>query len=213
MCAQNFFETVINNLYFHSSSLIINLVHILILFFLSKAKAKELTGVKLEDDPESNDPAAHTMHHIIPNNEIKEFIPRKTDPRSDAIQKVQDYVNLPHIKEIIIQENMTNPELNHGDVIHGAIANNPHNLADGARDRIDDPRGGIDKKILGAQSKDYQTAVEEYQTAKKEYETAKKEYAKDQRFKKFGKLPPPKPVEWQRNASQGNNFEVKRQQN
>jgi hypothetical protein len=132
---------------------------------------------------------------------LKQIIPRKSDPEEASITQLEGYVNQPHIKDVIIEGDLTNPEYNHGDVIHAAVVNNPHNLVDGpvVETRLRDPKGRVDSEILKAQSDAYKTAVNAY-LANKNLET-------------FGQIPPPAPVDWERNQSQGGRYNVKKPEN
>jgi hypothetical protein len=132
-------------------------------------------------------------HHIIPNHQITQLISR-TEKAENKINQFDDYVNQPHIKKTIIDKDLTNPNLDHGVVIHAAIANNPHNLVAGPKrdDRCDDQGGKKDTSIFNAQSKDYQTAV--------------KNYENEPTLENFGNIPAPTPINWKRNQNQGNRY-------
>ncbi len=135
-----------------------------------------------------------TLHHIFPYNSIKQKIPRKTDNPQHSKEQLDGYVNKPHIKEIIIQKELAKPENNHGKVLHGSIANNPHNLVDGPSARIDDPRGGIDQRILNQQSPEYKAKFEDLKN--------------EPTLENLGNLPPTAAVNWEIKPTQGNKYSV-----
>jgi hypothetical protein len=60
-------------------------------------------------------------HHIIPNKDVEKLIPSKTETDEVRIQKLEQYVNQPHIKSVIIDNGLTNKDYDHGEVIHAAI--------------------------------------------------------------------------------------------
>lgn len=162
----------------------VNLARILISLFLLQKKVEK--GNNPVPDQES------IYHHIIPNCELSTLIPPKSDGEELRMQKLNQYLNKPHIKSVIIDNDLTNPDNNHGEVIHAAIANNPHNLVYGPNPnhRCKDPKSGLDDKILEAQRHEYKTAVNTYQQNKT--------------LESFGNIPASEPVEWEKHEPQQN---------
>lgn len=113
------------------------------------------------------------------------LIPKETEPEQEQIDKLNTYVNKPHIRSIIIEKDLTNPKKNPGKVIVAAIANNPNNYVYGpsSEHRGSDPGGSRDDELLGAQSPEYKNDVGTYE-ANKSLDT-------------FGNIRPTKPVDWE----------------
>lgn len=136
-----------------------------------------------------------SYHHIAPNNEIEMLIPQKSEPIEDQKQKLESYLNLPHIKQPILDNNLVNnnpgPDDNHGRVIHAAISNNPHNLVHGPKHELrgDDPESGKDNEILNAQPENYQAAYKTY------------DGNDNKTLEDFGKLPRTTPVKWEKTGT------------
>jgi hypothetical protein len=161
---------------------VINLADIMIIFFLPKDK------VEKGETPVPDKECAY--HHIIPNNELETLIPPNSEPIEDRKKELGEYLNNPHIKSVILDNNLiNNPDNDHGEIIHAAISNNPHNLVNGSKKeyRSNDPGRGQDTEILNAQAANYQAAVNTY--------------AKNKSLQEFGNLPPTTPVEWEHTGS------------
>lgn len=98
--------------------------------------------------------------------------------------ELEEYANLPHIKEplsYLIKERPEGekPTLQDGKKLHSAILWNPNNVVRGPlpHQRGDDPHSGVDHPLLGIQSPDYQASVDNFLNKPS--------------FEEFGKIPRP----------------------
>ncbi|CAF0762503.1 unnamed protein product [Brachionus calyciflorus] len=108
-------------------------------------------------------------HHIISNSNLETMIPKykakdikhKTPAYTEGKKELEDYLNLPHIKNVIVKNEMLNKTENHGEVIHSAISWNPDNIVKGPKTRLrfEDPKSDTDNEILKNQTDKFQDAV------------------------------------------------------
>ncbi|CAF1556854.1 unnamed protein product, partial [Didymodactylos carnosus] len=136
-------------------------------------------------------PEDSSYHHIVPNNELMDLIPKETESGQEQIQKLNNYVNKPHISKVIIENDLSSKRKSHGKVILASIANNPHNYVYGPRPdyRGKDPEGLRDDELLDAQSPEYQNDVNTYE-ANKSLDT-------------FGDMRATQPVNWEAKREPG----------
>ena len=113
------------------------------------------------------------------------MIPKENEPESDQIDQLNNYVNKPHIRQLIIDKDLTSGKKDHGRVIYASIANNPHNLVYGPSGeyRGADPGGMKDNELYNAQSPEYKNDVQTYE--------------ENRNLDTFGNIRAAQPVQWE----------------
>jgi hypothetical protein len=155
------------------------------------------------------------FHHIAQHNLVKETIAFSKDKltneefKEEKKEKIGNYLNTPHIKNIIVQHNFIDrrtendnpppgkPPIEHGRLINAAVSHNPNNYVYGPSPdvRADDPKGHFDHPLNNKQTPEFkETTVQ---------------FVSEPNLENLAKIKPALPVEFEKRGNDRKPYFVK----